>query len=203
MTISPKARQARTTAESFTDDEIKAFARRDRRSAMGLVVMKYRARLCYHALSILKDAQEAGDVVQEVFIRAMREPRLFEEAFGLRAWLFRVTTNLCYNIVRDRRRRIRILEDAPSDALPQGQLEESREVVLNGELREGLLTAMDRLSDEHRRILLMRYYHDLSYNEIADALDIKLGTVMSRLSRAKARLSAVVDDEAPAMAEAI
>lgn len=198
-----KARLTPRQPDRWSDEDIKALAKMDRRRAFGLAVTKYRARLCYHALSILKDAQEAGDVVQEVFIRAMREPRFFDEAFGLRAWLFRVTTNLCYNIVRDRRRRLRILEDAPEEALPHGQVEGSRELVLTGQIREGLLTAMDQLSEEHRRILLMRYYQDLSYNEIALALDIKLGTVMSRLSRARARLSAVVDDDAPRMAEAI
>jgi RNA polymerase sigma-70 factor (ECF subfamily) len=56
--------------------------------------------------------------------------------------------------------------------------------------------AMATLSEEHRNVLLLRYYQDLSYQEIADTLGIKIGTVMSRLSRAKIRLQQVLSDEA-------
>ncbi|MCB9761883.1 MAG: RNA polymerase sigma factor [Alphaproteobacteria bacterium] len=181
----------------LTDDEIKRVARHDRGEAMGLVVHRYRERLFYHAFSIVKDRQEAYDAIQEVFIKAMREPRFFLPTFGMRAWLFRVTTNLCYNIVRDKRRRSGILDRMPEDSVPQGSCHSSREVVYAGELRDELLDAMTELSEDHRRILMLRYYQDLSYVEIAEALDIKLGTVMSRLSRARARLSEVVGPDHP------
>jgi RNA polymerase sigma-70 factor (ECF subfamily) len=59
---------------------------------------------------------------------------------------------------------------------------------------------MDKLSEDHSKILMLRYYSDLSYAEIADTLDIKLGTVMSRLSRAKGKLVEVLDD--PSVTEA-
>jgi RNA polymerase sigma-70 factor (ECF subfamily) len=61
---------------------------------------------------------------------------------------------------------------------------------------------MDRLTPEHREILMLRYYGDLSYSEIAERLDIKLGTVMSRLSRARSRLTEVVGPDHPLAAVA-
>ena len=67
-----------------------------------------------------------------------------------------------------------------------------------GEQRTEVLAAMDKLSEEHKDILVLRYYDDLSYAEIADVLDIKLGTVMSRLSRARTRLAEVIGQPTPA-----
>jgi RNA polymerase sigma-70 factor (ECF subfamily) len=175
------------------DDEelIKDIARDDRRQAIDLVVRKYRDRILHHALYVLKDYQEAYDVAQEVFIKAMREPRFFDHEFKMKAWLFRVTSNLCFNIVRDRRRRSNILESMPKATdLAADQLDQ----VFSDERQKNILVAMDRLTQDHKEILMLRYYSDLSYVEIADVLGIKLGTVMSRLSRAKTRLMEVLDE---------
>ena len=184
------------------DGDIKRLAARDRGLAMGLIVRKYHTPLHLRATSILKDPQEAQDLLQEVFIRAMREPRLFLPEFELRAWLYRVTTNLCFNNVRDKRRRATLLSGLPEEALPQGRPSQSAELVFTEELRDSLLLAMDRLTPEHREILMLRYYGDLSYAEIAERLDIKLGTVMSRLSRARSRLTDVVGPDHPLAAVA-
>lgn len=174
---------------TWSEDDLKALARDNRRAAVDLLVRKFRERLYYHAMYIVKSSDEAYDIVQEVFIRAIREPRLFEDDFKIRAWLFRVTSNLCFNQVRDRNRRGAILDAAPrEDSAHGGQMDN----VLNGERRGEVLAAIDQLTDEHKEILLLRYYDDLSYAEIADVLNIKLGTVMSRLSRARTRLAEVM-----------
>ncbi len=173
-----------------TDDEIKAVARSDARRAADLVVRKYREGLFRHAAGILKDYEEAIDVTQEVFIKAMREPRFYDEEFKIKAWLYRVTTNLCFNLVRNRKRRAAILEAAHR---PTSAEAKQVDLVFHGERQETILQAMEKLSENHRRILMLRYYSDLSYAEIADALDVKLGTVMSRLSRAKRRLVEALD----------
>ena len=183
-------RLVRAAGEVAQDDEIKRLAREDRRRAADLVVRKYREPIFHHAAWILKDWQEAIDVAQEVFIKAMREPRFFEPDFKMKAWLYRVTSNLCFNLVRDRRRRSAILESVPRASADEG---DQPDVVFQGERQERILTAMDRLSEDHREILMLRYYSDLSYAEISDALGIKLGTVMSRLSRAKGQLVEYLD----------
>lgn len=173
------------------DDDIRAIARTDRRRAADLVARKYRDRLFHHACYVLKDYQEAIDVTQEVFIKAMREPRFFEDDFKMKAWLFRVTSNLCFNIRRDRRRRSVILDTIQG---PTSSSADQDDLVIAGETQQRILAALDLVSENHRQILMLRYYSDLSYAEIAEALDIKLGTVMSRLSRAKSQLVEVLDD---------
>ena len=139
----------------------------------------------------MKDHQEAYDVVQEVFIKAMREQRLFNDEFKIKAWLFRVTSNLCFNQVRNRKRRGAILD---SMMKPEAFGADQVETIFAGEQRNEVMAALDKLSEDHREILVLRYYDDLSYSEIADVLQVKLGTVMSRLSRARVRLLDVVQD---------
>ncbi len=177
--------------ENLDDDHIKALAHTDRRRAADLVIRKYRDAIFHHAVHILKDYQEAIDVTQEVFIKAMREPRFFEDEFKMKAWLYRVTSNLCFNLVRNRKRRTAILDTMPNATKTDAfQLED----VLDGERQEEILSALDQMTDDHKKILMLRYYSDLSYAEISDTLGIKLGTVMSRLSRAKNRLMEVLDE---------
>ncbi len=193
-----KRQQATTPAQA--ELEYKLVAQSDRRRAMDMVVRDFRSRLFQHAFYIVKDSQEAYDAVQEVFIKAMRETRFFDEGFRMKAWLFRVTSNLCYNIVRDRRRRGGILESLNRpDRTSANQMER----VQRGERRDEVLAAMEKLGRNHREILLLRYYNDLSYAEIADVLDVKLGTVMSRLSRARARLGDVMGPEHPVVLEVL
>jgi len=184
------------------DNSIKELAAIDRRRGVELIVAKYRDKLYYHALSIVKDPQEAYDAVQEVFIKAIRERRFFDPGFQMKAWLFRVTTNLCFNTVRDKKRRSGILETIPL-VVPREEGLTSLDRVFNGQMRGELLIAMDQLTPKHREILLLRYYRDLSYSEIASHLDVKLGTVMSRLSRARGRLLQVIGPEHPLVADAI
>ena len=186
----PKLQLVTRSAPIPEDDVIKGIAREDRRAAADLVIRKYRESLFHHAAWILKDWQEAIDVTQEVFIRAMREPRFFDEPFKMKAWLYRVTSNLCFNMVRDQRRRAAILETVPRPTCDEAK---QADVVFHSEQQEKIMAAMDQLSEHHRKILMLRYYSDLSYAEISDALDIKLGTVMSRLSRAKTQLMELLD----------
>jgi RNA polymerase sigma-70 factor (ECF subfamily) len=178
-----------TSRIPLEDDEIKQISKESPKRAIDLTVRKYRDKIFRHALYVLKDYQEAVDVTQEVFIKAMRETRFFDAEFKMKAWLFRVTSNLCFNIVRDRKRRGGILNSMQkAHATDPGQFQK----LFKDERQKQLLLNMEKLNDKHREILYMRYYSDLSYAEIATALDVKLGTVMSRLSRAKTRLLEVL-----------
>ena len=177
--------------EKWPDDNIKSLAQTNPQQAMASIIKKYREPLLYHAICIVKDEDEAYDLVQEVFIRAIRESRLFTHDFRIKAWLYRVTTNLCFNNVRNRKRRAAILE-----AKMVTELKESDQIrqIFEGQRQKEILRSISKLTEDHQKILMLRYYDDLSYAEIADVLNIKLGTVMSRLSRARNRLLAVIDE---------
>ncbi len=183
---------APSQAAEWTDAQVKELAQTDLRAAMDMVIRKHRERLYYHALGIVKNSPEAYDLVQEVFIRAMREHRFFDEEFRQKAWLYRVTSNLCFNRVRDRKRRGAILDAMHKvDRAYPDQIER----VFGDERKQEVMAAIEQMTPNHKEILLLRYYDDLSYAEIAEVLDIKLGTVMSRLSRARGRLLEVMSEQ--------
>lgn len=174
----------------WSEIQIKELAQHDRKRAVHIMIQKYRESLLYHAICIVKDSDEAYDLVQEVFIRAIREERLFTPDFRIKAWLYRVTSNLCFNLVRNKKRRSAILDAAKmSDRSDADQLSE----IFSDERRVEILKAISTLSEEHQNILMMRYYNDLSYKELSEVLNVKLGTVMSRLSRARSKLIEVLD----------
>ncbi len=180
------------TPQKWSDEQLKLAAAKNRKAAIDMLVMKYREPLYRHALYFLKDQDEAYDIVQETFIRAIREQRLFNIDFRIKAWLFRVAKNLCLNQIRNSSRRAAILQANPmNDRHEPDQYQK----IFEGEREIEMMKAMEQLTEEHREILILRYYDDLSYAEIAQVLDIKLGTVMSRLSRARQKLLVVMPED--------
>ena len=178
--------------QQWSDEQIKLTATKNRRVAINLLIEKYRQPLLRHALYILRDQDDAYDIVQETFVRAIRETRLFDPDFRIKAWLFRVAKNLCLNQLRNTSRRAAILQANP---MPDRQEPQQWKELFDGEQSILMMETLDKLGADHREILVLRYYDELSYTEIAQVLDIKLGTVMSRLSRARKKLLDVLPHE--------
>ncbi|HMV68572.1 MAG TPA: RNA polymerase sigma factor [Myxococcota bacterium] len=179
-----------STQKPQEDADLKRLARRDRNAALNAVVHRHRPRLLRHAAHIVRDEDAAADIVQEAFIRAMREPRLFEDDFRIGAWLYRVTNNLALNASRDHRRRGDILTGMQLS----GHIDADQHQALDDKHQANRVqVALECLSANHRRVLQERFYHDLSYGEIAAVLDVKMGTVMSRIARAKNALVELID----------
>ena len=178
--------------QQWSDEQIKLTATKNRRVAINLLIEKHRQPLLRHALYILRDQDDAYDIVQETFVRAIRETRLFDPDFRIKAWLFRVAKNLCLNQLRNTSRRAAILHANP---MPDRQEAQQWKTLFDGEQSILMMETLDKLGADHREILVLRYYDELSYIEIAQVLDIKLGTVMSRLSRARKKLLDVLPHE--------
>jgi len=138
------------------------------------------------ALRIVRRHEVADDVAQEAFIRAHRALHTFDVTRPFGPWICRIAANLAINHLRSR--------PAREEPLPEGHLETPSssagplEGLLDGEARQVLVRALERLPEEQRAVFTLRVFEDLSYKEIAEALAINLGTVMSRLSRARRKL---------------
>lgn len=145
-----------------------------------------------YAWALTRHGDAADDLVQDCLERAMARDAGYGARGELRAWLFSILHNL---FVSDRRRAARrptaSLEDAPEPAADGGQ-----EASL---AFRDLLRALDTLSPEHRAVLLLVGVEDLSYEATARILGVPLGTVMSRLSRARERLRLAMAGEAPGL----
>jgi RNA polymerase sigma factor (sigma-70 family) len=162
--------------------------------AFNQLVLAYQDRLYSAAYRIMGDPASAADATQEAFITAYHKLGTFRDG-SFKSWLLRIVTNACYDELRRRKRRpAESIEDLTPDdsADPPPQL-----VSLDGtpedhteraELSAGIERCIRGLSAEHRTLVVLRDIEDLDYQEIAAATGLELGTVKSRLSRARARL---------------
>ena len=154
------------------------------------VVRRYQRRVYGVALRIVRRHDVADDVVQEAFLRAHQALGSFDLARPFGPWICRIAANLAVNHVRSPRSR--------EEGLPEGHQEAPAggdgplDGVLEREAREVLEGALGGLPAEQRAVFLLRAVEEMSYKEIAEALDLSMGTVMSRLFRARERLAEAV-----------
>lgn len=133
------------------------------------------------------DRAEAEDLVQDVFVQAWKSFDRYEPGTNCRAWLYRILMNKARHYQRRRytRKVLSLSEHGNRDALEvSGGLSPVPEQIDDREV----LAALERLSDEHREVVLLADVQEFSYKEIAEILDVPIGTVMSRLSRGRAVL---------------
>ncbi|WP_150266425.1 RNA polymerase sigma factor [Paenibacillus tepidiphilus] len=131
-------------------------------------------RTCYF---MVHDAGDAEDLCQEVFITVLRSP--WRDVKYLRAWILKIAVNACLNHLKRSRSLSRKVSDH-AFMLAGREAEAPEEVAEEREQAERLAEAMERLPDKIRAVLTLRYMHDLSLAEIAEALSIPLGTAKSR-----------------------
>ena len=152
--------------------------------------------LCYRMAG---NPDDAMDLSQETFLRAWRCLDQYQFASAFSTWLYRLCSNICIDFLRKRRRQQTVpltFEDADGEeqtyAVPDVQPlpEEQVELKLT---REMLAAAMAQLLPEHRAVLQLRVVNEMSYEQIADVLDIQIGTVKSRLSRARNQLKKILE----------
>lgn len=142
--------------------------------------------------SILRDPEEAQDVVQETFIEALVYIDRYEPGTNLKAWLSRIAVNKCLGLLR-RRKMKDVLERAISDIQNIHQ-NSVFETVMQAEKKSEVWSAVNTLNDKHRIPVLLYYMFDLKIREIATILDVPVGTVSSRLHYALRKLDARLQD---------
>lgn len=151
-------------------------------------------RLRRYARALTGDRAQADDLVQECLTRAWEKLSLWRRGSDLRAWLFTILHNIFINELRRTKRRPELLDfDEESLEAPCRATQE------DGLAMRDLETALYNLPFDQRAVLLLVALEELSYEQAAKALDIPLGTVMSRLARARERLRLQLNGEGPAL----
>jgi len=146
------------------------------------------------AMRICRDPDMAKDLVQETLLRAMVAWNSFEPGSNLRAWLFRILTNAFINGYRKRRRHQRFATERPGDALvalygrDQDCTDDLEETLFGDELGDEVKDAMAKLGEDYRDVVERADLKGQKYKDIADDLEVPIGTVMSRLFRARRAL---------------
>ena len=196
---------ARSVVESEdTELDLVLRAREGDRDAFAQIVRSYQRRIYAVAMRMTRRHEVADDITQDTFVRAYRSLRRFEAGRPLRPWLTRIAVNLAINYLNGVARRERpLVEDGPPEGpegqersfrtMREGSLDSNPERALESEeLASDLARAVARLPVEQRTVFLLKVVEEMRYEEIARHLGISEGTVMSRLSRARGRLKAML-----------
>ena len=189
------------------DDEIVRRAQAGDHDAFRMLVERYQGRAYGLALRVLRDEEQAKDAVQDAFLKVYRSLDRFEGRAGFYTWLYRIVMNQCL----DRKRRDKsdrevewndesaagVLNASESAASPAGR-DADREApdvaIERSEIRQAVARAIDALPEDARRTIQLREIDGLSYKEIAEAMGIPKGTVMSRLHYARQRLRELLQE---------
>lgn len=146
---------------------------------------QYKGLVFKNAVLMTGNREEAEDILQEVFFTVWNSCNHFDPGKGnFTTWLHRITINRCIDRQRKRKQASLPLEEQNLD-LPEIGCQELPEETLMRKLEyERLINAVNQLDNKHRPVLILRYFNDLSYNKIAEVLDIPVGTVKSRIYNA-------------------
>jgi RNA polymerase sigma-70 factor (ECF subfamily) len=174
---------------------------RGRTEAFGDLVRRYQDRLYNAVFRFLDSAEDAQDVVQEAFLSAYQSLDGFKGGSRFFTWLYRIAMNHAIDL-RRKRRVLQYLEPGhEDDSQPVDKSEFSRpaEHLERREEEQKLRRALQLLSAEHRTVLILKDIDGMKYEEMAEALDVPIGTIRSRLHRARLELREVLERmEAPA-----
>ena len=167
-------------------------ARHGDQEAFGELVRLYEKKVYALTLRMCKNPDDAAEAAQEAFLSAWQGLKFFRGEASFSTWLYRLASNACVDLLRKEQRHRAVsgpslndedtyMDIADDAATPQ-------ELAERSELREQIEEGLQSLSPEHREVLILRELHQLSYDEIAQTLDLDTGTVKSRISRGRKAL---------------
>ena len=182
----------------MTDRELVEKAKQGDQSAFEQLVLENQNRAYSLALRLIGDREEAADLAQEAFVRACQGLEQFQGGSSFATWVYRLTTNVCIDYLRKKKRREAVepvvsLDDPDSGwAEPFLWEQDPQRLLEQSERGRALAQGLDRLPDWQREILVLRELSGLSYQEIGEKLDLDLGTVKSRIARARMNLRKIL-----------
>lgn len=187
-------------AHHLSDAELVSRFKEGDRNVFSEIVQRYQDRVYGLCLRWMRDRQQAEEVAQDVFLALYRSLESFRGDSLLSTWIFRVAINHCKNrrLYRARRKldQHETLEGERDDDGPARQIASegpgADAGLVSEQARTLLWEALARLDEDQRSIIVLRDVQDLSYEEIADILELPRGTVKSRLHRARSQLAAVL-----------
>ena len=191
MTIEKQSTAGRKTSEP-TDEQLIARFQHDDEYAYDLLVKRYKDPLMSFIFRFVNDKTDAEDILQETFLRLYKNKHYYKEIAKISTWIYTIAGNLAKTELRKKRRRsffsIHNFMDTEKDyELPDKGITPDREansVITNSEIQK----AIDKLSAKFKQVILLRDIQGFSYEEIAQIVNVPLGTVKSRVNRARLKL---------------
>lgn len=164
--------------------------------AFAPIVEAYRDRAYRYALSLVRNHHDALDASQEAFVRAFRSLGTYDNTRSFLPWFMRILRNVCLDHIKRHAKFPRSEHDENrknSLQLVPAPGRNAASKILRTEQIEEIRQALERLSSEHHEILVLRHFQEMTYEQIADVLQIPIGTVMSRLYNARRNLASLLN----------
>ena len=166
---------------AFSDQELMQKVREGENQAFNFLVARYKNKLFNVVYRLLKNKEEAEDILQETFLRVYKEKESYDSNYSLSTWIYTIALNLTRNEIK-RKNRFKFFDlemfQNDNELVTQENPKEENMVPL-------LEKVLDKLPVKYKTVLLLREMNQLSYEEIAESLNMPLGTVKSRINRAR------------------
>lgn len=188
--------------EAEEDRELILLAQKGDQAAFRKLVQRHQRRAFGIAMGLVRDENDARELVQEAFLRVYRGLNSFQHGSSFFTWLYRIVTNLAIDLMRKPGRKdAELADDHPADDEPSDFPLVSRidgadpiDVIRRREIAARIQTALDALPPYHRGVILMREVEGMSYEEMAQAMGVSKGTIMSRLFHARQKMQRALAD---------
>ncbi len=182
------------------DQHLVEKAKEGDQDAFSSLMSKYRDSIFFMVLKMVNNRNDAEDLTMESFAKAFNNLKRYDTKYAFSTWLFKIATNNCIDYIRKKKldthsidepiktekgeiHSVNIKTEHPN---PEQKIEKGERIV-------SVRSAVKKLKDKYRTLIEMRYYEELSYDEIAEQLDLPLGTVKAQLYRAKELLSNIME----------
>lgn len=184
--------------EKTPDHKLIEWAQNGDKQAFGILVERYMRRAYYVALGLVGCHEDALDLSQDAFVRAYKAINRFDRERAFFTWFYQILRNLCFNFIRDHKKREYAFSEIcdgdlfqiqDEDQLPPDRLLEKKE------LSRRMWKSIQSLPETEREVIILREFQDMSYQEITQVVECPLGTVMSRLYSARKHLARDLKDD--------
>src|SRR5256885_500685 len=185
---------------SMEDPELVGRAQQGDMAAFEELVSRHRDKIYARAFSMMRNEEEAIDLSQEAWVKGWQRLKQFQGEASFGTWMTRIVINLCLDQLRKQKRhRIESIEAMTEES---GGVERQMPVVTvnptagleRSELRQRINEALEKLSHEHRTVIVLHEFEEMEYKEIAKTMGCSIGTVMSRLFYARRKMAALLAD---------
>ncbi len=168
-------------------------ARNGNKEAFGKIIEAYQTPVYNLAYRMLNNSGEAEEAAQEAFIRAYTRLESYNPDHKFSTWLLSITSNYCIDQIRKRRALLLSIDEplAPHPALMSDREEAPESQLVQSQQEEMVQSLLEGLEPDYREAVILRYWHELSYEEIAEVMDTSVSAIKSRLFRARKQLAEI------------
>jgi RNA polymerase sigma-70 factor (ECF subfamily) len=178
----------------LADNDLVSQALKGHISAFKELVERYQRRAYHFALGMVHNSDDACDLSQEAFVRVHKHLKRFDRNYPFKVWLFHILSNLCKNHIRQRKTREGVVistDDERTLTIPDVRSPEKE--LDKVELQAQVWGAIEQLPDKFKEIIILSHFQEMSYEQMAQVLEIPRGSVMSRLYYARVKLREILE----------